>query len=263
MSDDFLYYQPEMFIAAILLLTLLLAGELGYRYGLRGRDAISEPAKSQLNSMQGAIIGILALLLGFTFSMAEGRFDNRKQMVIEEANAIGTASLRSQLLQEPQRSKTKSLLLEYIDTRINTVEIISKKALIEGMEMQASRLQKELWAEAVEAGERSPNAVTISLYIQSLNEVFDIKEKRAAALANHVPECILFLLATGSALTTGFVGYGCGIGSNRLLTAKIVLSLLITLVIIVIIDLDRPQRGFITVSQQSMIRLRDTMKAPQ
>jgi hypothetical protein len=130
---------------------------------------------------------------------------------------------------------------------------------VEAANAATTRLQAQLWSAAAALGEKEPRAVTIGLFLQSLNEVIDLHSKRLHALENHVPEIILFLLYFVAMVATGLIGYGCGLGGVRNFFVTVVSSILIAVVILVIIDLDRPRRGLIQVSQQRMLELRDSL----
>jgi hypothetical protein len=241
----------------------MLATELGFYLGRRAASTTSDEARSQVNAIQGAILGLLALLLGFTFAMAMSRYETRKQLVLDEANAIGTTYLRTQLLPEPQRREIPDLLRRYVQVRLAFYEARADAEGIDAAKEANSRLQTQLWSVAAALGEREPRAVTVALFIQSLNEVIDLHAKRLTALENHVPEIILILLYFVSIVGTGMIGYGCGLGKVRNFFVTVVSSILIAAVIVVIIDLDRPRRGLIRVSQQRMVELRDTLEKKQ
>lgn len=260
MPDEFLYSQSAALIVLALLALLLVAAEGGYRVGRRRRSDTDETTKSQIGTIQGAILGLLGLLLGFTFAMAVSRFDARKQLVVEEANAIGTASLRGSLLPQPHKEAVAGVFRDYVDTRLEASRAGLDVQTIRGLEERTTQLQAQLWSEAIAVGEKDPRAVTTGLFIQSLNEVIDVKETRNTALNNHVPESVLFLLFIVATLAVAAVGYGCGLGSSRAIVAQLALCVLITLVVLVIVDLDRPRRGLIKVSQKSMMDLKESLK---
>jgi len=116
--DEFLYQRSELLVVAVLFGLLLVATEVGFRCGRVIRAGLEDPAKSELTTLQGAMIGLLALLLAFSFAMAESRFDTRRQLVLEEANAIGTTYLRSKALAEPYQAKVVKLLQDYVANRL-------------------------------------------------------------------------------------------------------------------------------------------------
>ena len=259
MQGELLYNTNEWLIAFVMLALLLLATEVGFRVGLRTRRGVEESAKSQVGTITGAIIGLLALLLGFTFAMALSRFDLRKQLVLEESNAIGTTYLRSRLLPEPMKTDVRGLLHSYVETRLDYYRVGQGEEQLRKAVERTEELQDKLWAQATAAVEKDDREATTGYFITSLNEVIDLYSARLAATENHVPEIVLLLLFVLASVATATVAYGCGLGGHRHLFATTMVPILIVLVVTVIMDLDRPRRGFIRVSQESMTRLRDDM----
>jgi hypothetical protein len=262
-SSTFFYERSELVTALLLLVFLVLADELGFRSGWRGRNARSESLRSQAGAIQGALLGLFALLLGFTFAMAVGRFEARKQAVVREANAIGTATLRTRLLPEPQRDTVSRLFRRYVDARLETAQQPNLDTpQRQALETEVDRLQDRLWHEAVVSVRADARSVAAGMFAQGVNDVIDAREEREAAMANQVPETVILLLFGFAALAVGVVGYGNGLAGSRALGATGVLILLITLVILLIIDLDRPGRGLIRVGQDSLVRLQQSLSAP-
>jgi hypothetical protein len=239
----------------------LLSTELGFHLGLRAAAKTSDHARSQVGTIQGALLGLLALLLGFTFAMAMTRFDQRKLMVLDEANAIGTTYLRAQLLPEPQRREISDLLRRYVKVRLDFYAAGTDDTKLGAVNKATAQLQAQLWELGRIPSEKDPRAVSYGLFLQSLNEVIDLHNKRLTAVENHVPEIILLLLYFVAVVATGLIGYGCGLGEVRNFFVTVVAAVLIAAVIFVIIDLDRPRRGLIRVSQARMLELHDSMAA--
>jgi hypothetical protein len=259
MSSELLYGVDEWLIALVMLALLLLATEGGFRAGRKVRSRLDEGAKSQVGTISGAVLGLLALLLGFTFSMALSRFDNRKQLVVEESNAIGTAHLRSRLLPEPVRTEVGDLLRSYVDARLDFFRAgIDKDRLREAYD-KTEQLQTQLWSQAAAAVEKDDRETTTGYFITSVNEVIDLHATRRAATENHVPEGVLLLLLIIALVALAALGYGCGLDGCRHFLSTTMMSVLIVLVITVTIDLDRPRRGLIHVSQASMVHLREDL----
>jgi len=258
--NEFLYQQNEILVATELFVLLLIATELGFRRGRVIRGSLEDPAKSELNTLQGVMVGLLALLLAFSFAMAESRFDTRRQLVLEEANGIGTTYLRSQALPERYQTKMVALLREYVANRLKYYAAGTDPEKLDEVNKQTKQLQTDLWSQAMEAINQDPHSIPAGLFISSLNEVIDLHMKRDIARQNHVPEAVLLLLFLVAILAMGIVGFGCGIGDWRNLSVTVTMCLIITLVILVIMDLDRPRRGFIRVSQQSMVDLQNNIK---
>jgi len=260
LSGEMLYGLNEWLIALIICTLFLCAIEIGFRLGRREKSKDNELTKSQINMLQAASLGLLALLLGFTFSMALARFDTRKQLVLEEANAIGTTYLRAQLLPDPARKEVSDLLRRYVDVRLEFYQSGINQRKLQRVDEETDKIHKALWAYAIAAGGQDSRAIPTGLFIQTLNEVIDLHAKRVTAMENHVPENIFLVLLIVAMLSLGLVGYGSGMAKNRNLLPTLISIILIASVILLIMDLDRPRRGFIKVSQQSLSDLRENLK---
>ncbi len=259
-----MYDIDSVLIAAVLLLLMALAIELGFRLGLRRKDSANEATKAQINSTQSSILGILALLLAFTFSLSLQRFNTRSDAAVDEANAIGTAYLRSQLLPVSLRQEARSLLESYLDVRVQAgaLSMVQQKDWLP-LQAKAASLQAALWVQARKAAEIDPNPVTSGLFIDALNNLIDSFSKRDAAIKRHVPEAALFLLH-GTLLIAGLiVGITCGVSGQRPSLVNFAMVALMVALVFVILDLDRPRRGLITVSDESLVDLQTSLKKPQ
>lgn len=239
--------------------TFLVVIEGGFRFGLRRSDQSDEADKTHVSSLQAAVLGLLALLLGFTFFMATSRYDARKLLVLEEANAIGTTHLRSRFLPIEQRRAAHELLRAYVSTRLAFYSAGIDSARLEKANNDSARIEGELWALALEAAAQDPRSLPTRLFIESLNDVIDAHEKSRIALDNHVPEAVLYLLLIVSITSLGLLGYGCGLARRRRFASNALFALLIVLVLVIILDIDRPRRGLIEVPQDSLIRLQATL----
>lgn len=259
---DLLYQRSEFLIVALLFVLLLAAAEFGFRRGRRVASTLGEATRSQLASLQTAVNTLLALLLGFTFAMAVSRFETRTRLVVDEANAIGTSALRARMLPAPYRETVLELFRKYLDSRLATYnEFLPTPAALQA-KRQAALLQEEVWQQARQAAERNPSPVPTGLFIDALNQVFDQQAKRDAARDNHVPQSVLMLLFVVAILAMGLSGYGCGLGERRPWGTMLTVAVAISMVVLVIIDLDRPRRGLIHVSQQSMVDVRRGLDEP-
>lgn len=210
--DEFLYQQSELLVVAALFGLLQLATEVGFRRGRVIRASLEDSAKSELSILQGAMVGLLALLLTFSFAMAESRFETRRQLVLEEANAIGTPYLHTHARAEPYQTSVVKLLQEYVGKRLAyyTAGVDPKK--LEEVNDQTDRLQTQLWSQAMDAINKDPHSIPAGLFISSLNEVIDLHMKRDIARQNYVPEAVLLLLFLVAILAMGIARVGCGVG---------------------------------------------------
>jgi hypothetical protein len=254
-NESFLYKTHEVIIQCVFFALMMVATEAGYRLGRKSEANIPENTKSEISTVEAAILGVLALLLGFTMSMAVSRFEVRKQLVLEEADAIGTARLRAQLLPAPAGPEILSLLSQYVDVRIEYGTAGNDLARLEDLNTETSRLQTELWTRTTAYAKQDPNPVTVGLLLQSLNQAIDLGEARWMAFQNHVPESVIYVNAAVGLLSALLVGYSFGVNGRRNIFSMCMLAVSITLVLAVIIDLDRPRSGFIRGSQQPMTDL--------
>jgi hypothetical protein len=258
-NEELLYRMPGSLLFVLLAFFLMVSIAAGYRIGLRHQTGMSDADRSQIFAIQGSLLGLLALLLGFTFAMTVSRFDTRKQLVLDEANAIGTAYLRTRLLPEPFAAHAARLLRNYVDVRLKFYSAGVDQLKLNSVNDETERIQSALWSNAEAAAKSDIRAVPTGLFIESLNEVIDLHAKRVTALENHVPESILFLLTAVALLSLGITGYGCGLAGRPHYVVMTVMAVLIAAVMYLISDLDRPRRGLIRVSQQSMLTLQESI----
>lgn len=246
---------PLAVIFAISLVLIIGTGELGYWFGKRAGG------KNQGNVavMESAVLGLLALIIGFTFAMALSRFEARRDAVLNEANAIGTTALRARLLPPPHAHESIALLRDYVQLRL---DITAKPPTPEGLRTALARsneIQEKLWQQARAMAAKDPGMVPTGLFIQTLNEMIDAQEKRLAAVNSRVPVIVLIALYCIAAVSSGFTGYGSGLTKERTRLPRIVMGILVAGVLLLIQDLDRPGAGFIRVSQLPMIHLGENL----
>lgn len=236
---------------------LWLAMEGGYRIG-RWRHAHNPDEKEQpVGAMVASILGLVALVLGFTFSLAASRFDARRMAVLEESNAIGTTYLRAQLLPEAERTEVSRLLREYVAVRIQAVRELKPE---EGI-AKSEGLQDLLWQQAKAAAEKDPHSILTGIFIQSLNETIDLHSKRVmVGLRSRIPLVIWVGLFGLSALGMAAVGYQCGLWVTRRSPAMVGFVVAFAVVLYLIADLDRGREGMLQVSQQSLVDLQRTIQ---
>lgn len=207
----------------------------------------------------GSLLALLAFLLAVTMGMASDRFDSRRELVLEEANAIGTVYLRAGYLPQPAADQTRALLREYAPLRVDTAD----NAVLLAHFARSAEIQARLWAIAEPLARSSPDSQVLALYIQSLNDMIDMGETRLNAIIYaRVPQTIILVLFVGTALTLGMVGFHAGLLRRRSLLTAVVLVLVLGAVITLVVDLDRPRRGFLEVSQQPIFDLEQQIGPP-
>lgn len=260
-QQEILYGYSSIIIVVVLFVAIIVLNEIGFRVGHFVQSHTNDEVKSLTGSIQASILGLLALLLGFTFSMSMQRYDNRSMALVDEVNVIGTAILRVQLLPENYRAEAYNLFHEYVSLRVDIGQIdITKTEERRAYNKKITDLQNKLWSLAISATEIDSRPATTGAFIKSLNDVIDSQGKRNALLQMQVPEIVLMLLFIAFISSGGIMGYSAGLSGKRMFTPIMLVSILITLIVFIIIDLDRPKRGFIKVDQSIMVELFDNVK---
>jgi len=252
-TDYPLYFFLLLFAAFLAII------EIGVRIERRSRLQQDEAKFKQIEETRNQIAVLLSLLLGFTLSMSLARFDHRKELIVDEANAIGTTYLRAQMLPEPARTQSMDLLRRYADLRTSWLNAKDPVAARNAAIGESVKVQDQLWQIAVPLAQQTPNPI-ISIYAQTLNDMIDLHEKRVAAGANRIPDTIWAMLILLGALTCLVVGLG---QRSRMMISMTVTPLMIAVVMALIADIDTPRRGTITVSQASLTRLQEGIKPAQ
>jgi hypothetical protein len=245
-------------IFPVSLVVLLAVTEAGSLVGVRlaGRGGVD------VSTLEAAILGLLALMIGFTFAMALTRFDDRRAAVVNEANAIGTTALRARLLPAPHNIESTKLLQEYVRIRLDiTQRIPSTNELTNAAIGHSNEIQEALWQQSEIVAAKDKGMVPTGLFIETLNEMIDNQGKRLDAFRNRVPNIVLLALYGVAVVAGAFAGYANGLEARRVRLPIYLTVLLTAAVILLIQDLDRPGTGFIKISQQPMIDVANSIKA--
>jgi len=235
--------------------------ELGRRLGQRRQSRLEEGARAGLGAVEGAVFALMGLLIAFTFSGAATRFDARRQLIVEEANAIGTAWLRLDLLPSAAQPGLRDLFRRYLDERL---AVYQKLPDVEAAKVELARAnasQGEIWSLATQACKESANALTAQL-IPALNQMFDIASTRTAAAQIHPPTIIFVMLGVLSLMSALLAGYAMAGGKSRSWIHVIGFALILAGTVYVILDLEFPRLGFIRVDAMDrvLVELRQSMK---
>ena len=258
--DAFLFDVPEWLVALVLLAAMVGVLALGRRYGERDRAQLGDRNEEGFN-LSGAMLGLLALLLAFNYSVVSGHFDLRKQLVVKEANAIGTAWLRTDFAPEPPRRELRDLLREYTDLRCRFSTSGRDPQQLAALLERSDRLQERLWKATVRSVEGRPSVLIDALLVDAVNAVIDVHAERLRAHRDHVPSVVIVLLIAVALASVALVGYAAGRKGEQRHWLRLLVPLLEVAVIVLIIDLDRPREGFITVSQQPLLDLQAALHA--
>jgi hypothetical protein len=256
-----LFYSLDSWVLALGLFVIIFgATAAGLVIGRRLADR-SEGLREPIAAMQGALLGFVALVLAFGLTLAVGRYENRRATVVDEANSIGTTYLRAQTLAEPMRGRSLALLVRYTDASVRLALSVPDTAAARQALVDGAQIQRELWSLAGQALDAAPAASAPRLYVESLNEMIDSQTTRASALNNRVPTAVLGLEVFGAAAALALLAFYLGL-SKRGVFSVLTASLLITLMLVVIFDLDRPRRGLIRVPATPLTSLRASMALP-
>jgi hypothetical protein len=247
MFDLYNYSLWTIFVTSLAVVLVVI--ELGWQLAVRGDGR----GGANISTLENAALGLLALMIGFTFAMALSRFEARRDAVLKEANAIGTTALRARLLPEPHRAETVKLLREYVQIRLDVISSGRSLAELTDAVDRSNALQERLWQQATAMAAKDKGLVPTGLFIQTLNEMIDNQEVRLTALRNRVPNIVPLALYAIASIAAGFAGYASALEAKRTRLPAYIMGLLIICVIYVILDLDRPSSGFITNNQQAMM----------
>lgn len=253
----------EQWFTPLLMLAIALASvEIGYQVGRRVRAAARaravEEVAPQLGMVLGATLGLLGLLLAFSFGATSSRIATRQDVIVKEANAIGTAALRAGLLGDPASREIRRALLAYAEKR---VELFEARGLGEYFEVEraSGEMLPELWLLADKAAKARPDLVMA--VVPPINDVMDVHSERAAVARQHLHPIVLAVLGLLTVVSLGTLGYGCGLAgrAQRVLTGAFALLAAGTLWITV--DMDYPRHGLIRVDGSAMTEVAKALRA--
>ena len=248
-------FAGGLFVGMILLL------ELGRRLG-RGRlGKDEEGARAGLGAVEGAVFALMGLLIAFTFSGAAARFDTRRQLIVEEANAIGTAWLRVDLLPSSAQPALRDLFRRYLDTRLAVYQKLPDIEATRAELARANALQGEIWSRAV-ASFQQASAPVAAQFVPALNEMFDIATARTMSAQMHPPTIIFAMLGVLALMSSLLAGFAMAGGKSRSWIHMLGYALIMAVTVYVILDLEFPRIGLIRVNAADRVlyELRDSMK---
>jgi hypothetical protein len=247
-------YPLLLFVVAFA--ALWLAAWLSALWGRRRRGPFVEDMRTDFNIVETAALGLLGLVIGFTFSMAMSRYDQRKNYEEEEANAIGTEYLRADLLPAADGARVRELLRRYLDLRIQNYGARNDDSL-RRIEAETARVQSELWA-AVSGSVKAQEPMTVvTLTVGGMNDVLNSQGYTQAAWLNRIPKEAWLLLFAIAICCNVLLGYGARRLEPRLF---MVLPLVAAIAFFLIAEIDSPRSGLIRVHPQNLQSLRDGLR---
>src|SRR5690349_4518450 len=233
-----MFFSLPTWVVAVLLVALIggatTAGFALGRYLRKHQATLREP----FGVLQGALLGVVGLVLAFGLTLAVGRYEDRRAATVSEANAIGTTYLRAQLIAEPARTGSLELLRNYTDLALQISKEVPGSPGMRRTTAAEGAVQRRLWHLAGQSIDGAPLASAPRLYVDSLNATFDAQSTRLSSLTNRVPGAVLALEVCGAAVAIGLLALHISV-LGRGLVAMLAAALLITFLLLVTFDLDR------------------------
>ncbi len=247
-------------VSVLLFLGMLGCLEAGYRIGCRAHRQ-TESAHEGIGTIGAAVFALLGLLLGFTFANGISHLDQRRELIVREANTIGTAYLRLDLLSPGQQLEMRPLFRQYLDARLEVYEKLPNMNAAEHELTRAAQLQQEIWTKAVAAGNADPSQNVARLLLPALNDMFDVTTSRTIALHTHLPPLIFGLSIIVALLSGLLAGYDMAKRKQRSWLHAVLYAVVIAVTVFTFLDLDYPRFGVIrlTSADRALIQLRDSI----
>lgn len=254
------YFAPILSVLLIVFMLMLL--ETGRRLGRRRAETEPEESRRGAGLIEAAVFGLLGLLLAFQFAGAGSRLDKRRDIIVHETNAIGTAYLRLDVISAESAAPIRKLFRDYVDARISVFRKLPDIKAAEAELEFSKKLQKEIWSLAVAAVKKEPTAAPTILLLPALNEMIDITTTRTVSALTHMPLLIMALLITMALLSALLAGYAMAAGKKHNIFHMVMFALAISITIYAIIDLEFPRAGFIRIgaADKAMVELSQSMK---
>ena len=249
-------YAGGMFVGMLVLM------EAGRRIRRRDHRRHGEAVGSGLGATEGAVFGLMGLLLAFTFSGAASRFSERRHLVIDEANAIGTAYLRLDLLAAEPRRELQQELREYVDARLAIYRAAPDAARVRAALAHLAELQGRIWVRSTAAVHEAALPTVAAQLLPALGQMFDISTTRMALTKIHPPPIVYVLLGVVSLLCAALAGYAMGANPSRNWLHMFGLAAILSVTLYVIVDLEYPRLGLFKIAEfdQLLLDVRETMR---
>ena len=245
MTHSFLNDLDALYIVIILFFLMLTAIWIGYKTGYKQTKSDNKNAE-----ISSSLLGLLALILGFTFAMAGSRYENRKNNLIYEANCIGTAILRADIYPDSLKNEFKKDFKSYLNSRRDYYLLDNDEQKFTASLKQSAMVSDKLWNRAAFYAKDKDYFIQSNMMLPALNEMFDSASKSNMVLDSKVPETIVYLMLAFSIIISFFIGYNSGL--EKKINTKFITGFcfLICIVIFITLDLDRPRRGLITIDSE-------------
>lgn len=250
MNTHFLDQFSVPMVFVLFAVVTLTCFEIGFRVGRWWQDRMPGEQEGPTDMLVGSLLALMAFVLAITMGMAADRFDIRRGNVLDEANAIGTTFQRADYLPAAPAQAVQEIMREYLPLRISSDDL----AVVQANLQRSIELHAELRAITREVAQSGHSPDLVSSFGESVNEIISVNQTRVVAgLYARVPETIMILLLAGSALSLAMVGYSGGLQGRRSVLSAVVTVVALGAVTTLVVDLDRPQDGFLRVSQQALL----------
>jgi hypothetical protein len=246
----------ELLLALGLIAGVVATHEIGFWLGSLTRSG-DESVDRQVALVRTSTAALVAFLIGFAFSGAASRFIDRLDIIVKEANALGTAYLRADTIAEPQRGELKAALKEYTADRVALLSR-DKRDQIEPLLAKVSGLHERMWKSAIKGTQ--DNAPLMAVVLPPINEVIDLHSTHLAMAKRHLPVPLMALLLGAAAISVGMMGFGNGRVGRRFLLLDAVYGAVLAVALWMTIDLDYPRMGFIGVTNVTVVETLAAMK---
>jgi hypothetical protein len=247
----------------IALFALVLVGlEIGHRWGRRRFAVDPKGTRAGVGGVEGAIFALLGLLVAFTFAGAGNRFDQRRQLIVEEANDIGTAYLRVALLPDSRQEGMRDLFRKYLGARLEAYRLVPDIPAVFAKLDEVAKIQDKIWKTAVVGCKEDPHPACAMLFLSSLNSMFDIANTRTWATQQHPPPMIFVMLLAIAGVCSLMAGFAMSEGKLRNWAYILLFAVVLSLTVFVILDLEYPRTGFIRVDayDEALVQVLNGMK---
>lgn len=241
---------PIWAVFVVMVVVVLAAGEIGFRIGIWLQDRSSNHKETRMTGpVVGGMLGLMAFLMAFSIGIAIGQHGDRKAMVVTEANAIGTAWLRAGFLDEEDSKSLRELLRGYVEVRVEAASDVKK---FPAALARSEEIHGELWAITEGIVRRGHDTPIMATVVASINEVIDVHSLRLEAATMRLPRILGIVLIAATILSFLLVGVASSADRKRDGAAVVLFALAFVAVLMLMVDLDRPQEGLLTVSQTAM-----------
>lgn len=262
MSENLIGTLPLWGLFIVTVMVTYLALLAGFLWGSKASSAEDTASVPPISSVVASMLALLAFILALTFNSATSRYEGRKNLLLEDANAIGTVYLRADFLTPDDRDKTRQLLRRYLELRLQ-VPLMPDK--LGDLLNQSEQVQQQLWRIAVSYsqsdGKSASHPALIAQFVAALNEMFDIHSKRVVYGTQYrIHSTIWYSLFGVGILSLGALGFQFGISGGRRYQISLLLALCFSTILLLILDLDRPVDGSIQVSQAPLLKLQESMQ---